>query len=94
MKIGGTNGLGGPQKVYPNSAAGQPVRPGAPKAGASADRVEISEAARIRDAVARTPEIRADKVAQAREMIAAGQMDTPERMGVALDRLLEDLIEP
>ena len=90
MKIGGTNGVNGPQRVYPNFGKGQTA--GAEVPPAKGDRVEISDEARLRDAVSRIPDIRADKVAQARESIASGEMDTPERMDVALDRLLNDLM--
>ena len=93
MKIGGTNGVGGPQNVYPNNAKGQPSKPEAQQGAAQADRVEISDAARVRDAISRVADIRTEKVTQAREMIAAGEMDTPERMDVAVDRLLADLLE-
>ena len=93
MKIGGTNGVGGPQNVYPNNAKGQPPKPDSQQTGAQADRVEISTAARVRDAISRVPDIRAEKVARARERIAAGEMDTPERMSVAVDRLLEESCE-
>jgi len=93
MRIGGTNGVGGPQNVYPNNARGQPLKPDAQQRAVQPDRVEISDAARVRDAISRIPDIRPGKITQAREMIAAGEMDTPERMDVAFDRLLGELLE-
>ena len=90
MRIGGTNSVGGPQKVYPNNAKGQSLKPDAQQKAAQPDRVEISDAARVRDAISRVADIRPEKVAQAREMIAAGEMDTPARMEVAVDRLLAE----
>ncbi len=93
MRIGGTNGVGGPQNVQPKNGEGQAVKPNAQNEALQADRVEISDAARVRDAISRTPDIRSEKVTQAREMIAAGEMDTPEHMDVALGRLLEELLE-
>jgi negative regulator of flagellin synthesis FlgM len=93
MKIGGTNGIGGPQNVYPSNGPKPSGKAAAVPPAVVADSVEISDAARIRDAVSRVPEIRADKVAAAREMIARGEMDTPERMEIALDRLIDDMLD-
>ncbi len=93
MRIGGTNGVGGPQNVHPDNAKGQAPKPNARNEAAQTDRVEISDAARVRDAISRVPDIRPEKISQAREMIAAGEMDTPERMDVAVDRLLKEFLE-
>ncbi len=93
MRIGGTNGVNGPQRIYPKpaettsaAAAGEVVSQG--------DTVEISDAARLREAMARLPDIRADKVASAKEKIANGTLDTPENMDIALNRMMEDLLGP
>ncbi|NIA20724.1 MAG: flagellar biosynthesis anti-sigma factor FlgM [Anaerolineaceae bacterium] len=92
MNIGGTNGVGGPQNVYPKKAPGQAPKAGAPQNVRQTDRVEISDAARVRDAISRVADMRTEKVARAREMIASGEMDTPQRMDVAVDRLLDELM--
>ena len=88
MKIGGTNGVNGPQPISPRGAGGGQPKP--PEGVPSGDRVEISDVARLSEAILRIPDVRAEKVARAQEMIASGQMDTPERMDVALDRLLDE----
>ena len=92
MKIGGTNGVNGAQPIYPKVAGGG--QPKAPDGLPQGDRVEISDAARLSEAILRLPEVRGDVVARAREMIASGQMDTPERMDAALSRMLDELIGP
>ena len=93
MKIGGTNGINGPGRIYPQ---GKPQGEPTAKAGSASqgDRVEISDAARLSEAMARIPDVRADKVAQAKALIDAGQMDTPERMNVALELLLDEMLPP
>ncbi|MBN2583524.1 MAG: flagellar biosynthesis anti-sigma factor FlgM [Planctomycetes bacterium] len=93
MKIGGTNGVGGPQNVYPGNGPKPTGKAAAKQPAAQADSVEISEAARISDAMSRLPEIRADKVARAKDLIARGEMDTPERMDIALDNLIGDVFD-
>ena len=83
MEIYGAGGTQGPQPIYPRLAAfsvdaGQTVHAQAPR-----DQVEISPLGRMLDGVSRLPEIRAQ--------IAAGIYDTPEKMDLALDRLLDEL---
>jgi flagellar biosynthesis anti-sigma factor FlgM len=55
------------------------------------DTVEISDSARYLEEIKKLPEIRLDKVRQARELIAAGQFETPERIDGTVDRLLLEL---
>lgn len=55
------------------------------------DTVEISDSARYLGAIKKLPEIRFDKVQQARDLIASGQFETPERINGTVDRLLQDL---
>ena len=90
MKIGGTNGVNGAQPIYPKVAGGG--QPKAPDGLSQGDRVEISDAARLSEAILRIPDVRAEQVARARTMIAEGRMDTPERMDVALDCMLDELL--
>lgn len=56
-----------------------------------ADRVEISDHARHLERLRSLPDVRAAKVDSIRTSIASGTYETPERMKVALQRLLEDL---
>ena len=90
MRIGGTNGAGGPQRIYPRATGEGAAKPAA--SSPDGDRVELSDTARLSAAIAQIPDIRADKVARAKELIASGQLDTPESMNVAVDRLIEDFM--
>ena len=90
MRIGGTNGVNGPQRIYPKPAAQEATKPA--EVSPQGDRVEISDAARLSEALARVPDIRTDKVARAKDMIANATLDTPENMDVALNRMMEDLL--
>ncbi len=56
------------------------------------DVVEISTAARLAAMVQDIPEVRADLVARIKAEIASGTYETDERMEVAMDRLLDDLM--
>jgi negative regulator of flagellin synthesis FlgM len=91
MEIYGAGGAQGPQPIYPRLAAftveaGQTVQTQAPR-----DRVEISPIGRMLDGVARLPEIRHEKVEEIRSQIASGVYETPEKLELALDRLMDEL---
>jgi negative regulator of flagellin synthesis FlgM len=90
MEIFGAGGTQGPQAVYPRLAsftveAGEasPLQP-------SRDRVEISPIGRMLEGVAQMPEIRHEKVEAIRQQIASGVYETPEKLEIALDRLMEE----
>jgi len=91
MKIGGTNGVNGNRPIYPSGP--QDRRPQQAGKNVQGDRVEISDAAWLQGAISRVPEIRQEKVTLARQMIAGGEMDTPERMAQAVDRMLAELMD-
>lgn len=90
MEIYGAGGAQGPQPVYPRLAeftvdAGQTVQAGIPR-----DHVEISPLGQMLDGIARLPDIRHEKVAEIRRQIADGAYETPEKLDMALDRLLDE----
>ena len=88
--VGGIHPALGPKPVEPansvvsSQAAGNP--PGV------SDVVEISTAANLAAKVHELPAVRADLVARAKAEIEAGTYETPERIDVAVDRLLDDLL--
>ena len=55
------------------------------------DTVEISDSARYLGEIRKLPDIRQDKVQAARDLIAAGKFETPQRIDGTVDRLLEEL---
>lgn len=55
------------------------------------DQVEISEMGRLLDEISRLPDIREEKVAEIREAIASGIYETPEKLEIAVERLLQDV---
>jgi negative regulator of flagellin synthesis FlgM len=79
----------GPQPIQTNSSGRASSSPAA-KTPAS-DTVEISSQARIAAKLAALPDVRSDLVARVKSEIAAGTYDTPEKMNVALDRMLNEL---
>lgn len=83
-----------------SSSAG--VRPVAPKVSSRSsgssqpapeqgDTVEISPRARLASLISQVPEVRSDLVARVRAEIDAGTYETPEKLDIAVERLLDDL---
>jgi negative regulator of flagellin synthesis FlgM len=67
-----------------------PTRP-ATSDDESGDRLEISETGQILSNLAPASTIRADRVAQIRQAIADGTYETPEKIELTVDRLLDVL---
>jgi flagellar biosynthesis anti-sigma factor FlgM len=61
--------------------------------GPQADRVELSDRARFLDRLRQFPEVRMDRIERVRQAIAEGTYETEEKLEVAIDRLVEELIE-
>jgi len=55
------------------------------------DTVEISDTARYLGELKKLPDVRQDKVQAARDAIAAGNFETPQRLDGTVNALLEDL---
>ena len=91
MEVHGAGGMQGPQPIYPRLAAfsieaGQTVSAGTPH-----DQVEISPLGQMLDGISRLPEIRHEKVEEIRRQIAGGIYETPAKLELALDRLMDEL---
>jgi negative regulator of flagellin synthesis FlgM len=92
MEIYGAGGTQGPQPIYPRLAAygldaGQTVNAGAPR-----DHVDISPLGQMLDGIDRLPDIRHDKVDEIRRQIAADAYESPEKLELAVDRMLDELM--
>ena len=71
------------QGIAQNNPAIEPV-------GVS-DTVEISAVARLAAKVQQVPEVRAELVQRVKAEIAAGTYETPERLDIAVDKLMDEL---
>ena len=91
MEVFGAGGLQGPQPIYPRLAAFSVEAGPAVQANTPRDQVEISPLGRMHDGISRLPEIRHEKVEEIRRQITAGVYETPEKLELALDRLLDEI---
>jgi negative regulator of flagellin synthesis FlgM len=64
----------------------QPAGPTSPK-----DEVEISAVGKMLDDASRTPGIREQRLAEIKAAIEAGTYETPEKLELALNRMVEQL---
>jgi negative regulator of flagellin synthesis FlgM len=92
MEIFGAGGTQGPQPIYPRLAAysldaGQTVHAGSPR-----DHVEISPLGQMLDGIGQLPEIRHEKVDEIRRQISAGSYESSEKLELAVDRMLDELL--
>ena len=92
MQIHGPNRIHGPQGInaphIPHAHAGHAVDAGRP---VRSDRVDISPAAEAASEAAEGERVRHDLVNLIRGQIANGTYDTPEKMDIALERLLDQM---
>lgn len=91
MEIQGAGGAQGPQPIYPRLAAFSVESGSTVEARAPRDQVEISPLGQMLDGIGQMPEVRFEKVEAIREQIASGVYETPEKLDIALDRLLDEL---
>jgi len=91
MQIYGPSHLHGPHPI--NAPHGhRPAQP-AERTGATqiTDEVEISPAARQAEASQSAGEVRQDRVQSIRAQIAEGTYETPEKLEIAVARLLDEI---
>jgi negative regulator of flagellin synthesis FlgM len=92
MQIYGPAHVHGAQQI----TAPHSVRTSSPVEAASSaqikDEVQLSDVGQLISQVHDLPEMRLDRIAQLREQIASGNYMTDERMSVALDRMLDELV--
>jgi negative regulator of flagellin synthesis FlgM len=90
INVNGVQPPVGPKAVEPVSPG---VIGGAPvQATKASDVVEISTVARLAAMAQEVPEIRTDLVARIKAEIEAGTYETPERIDIAVNRLMDELL--
>lgn len=90
MEVRGLNSVGATapiSRTAPTTAAG----PAAPVAAAPRDEVEISAVSRMLDDASRTSGVREQRLEQIKAAIEAGTYETPEKLEIALERMLQQI---
>lgn len=89
INVNGIQGATPPSVIQPVETIHTDIRP-AETAGIS-DVVEISTVAKLAAKVQEIPDVRTELVERAKAEIAAGTFETPERLEVTIDKLMEEL---
>jgi negative regulator of flagellin synthesis FlgM len=91
MQINGPNRIHSPQSINAPHFTAKTNSAHSTGAANKADRVEISPAANAALQAAESGRVRTDLVNLIRGQIAAGTYDTPEKMEIAMERLLDQI---
>jgi negative regulator of flagellin synthesis FlgM len=84
--VHGPHGINAPHSVHRGQSSTQTP------AGGAVDRVDISAAAETVVRAAEAGEVRQDLVNNIRAQIAAGTYETPAKLDVAVERMLDELV--
>jgi negative regulator of flagellin synthesis FlgM len=91
MHIHGPSQVHGPHGINAPHFTHRTPGSEAPASGQPVDRVEISPAAEAAIKASEAGGVRHDLVNLIRSQIAAGTYDTPEKMNIAMERLLDQM---
>jgi negative regulator of flagellin synthesis FlgM len=91
MYIQGTSYIHGAQQINAPHRSYNSQPASAPQRTASTDQLDISREADMVSRARDLPDIRADKVARIKAQIASGAYETPEKLDLALSRLLDEI---
>ena len=90
MEIQGPGGISGPNRLEPHHVPEASHDPTSELSHIS-DRVEISEQARLLEQLSQVPTVRIEKVEELRRLIESGEYETPEKIEVAVTKLMDEL---
>ncbi len=91
MQVFGPTHVHGAQPLNAPHTSRVSQTPASNSASPVQDELSISDAARAVDQVGQIPDMRMDRVQQIRAQIAEGNYDTPEKLDIAVGRLLDEI---
>jgi negative regulator of flagellin synthesis FlgM len=95
MEVQGPGSLQRSVPISPVKTAGQSAEAGKPQTPATSkpkDAVEISSAGQLLDKLSKSPEVRAERLAQIKASIASGEYDSDDKLEAALMNLLQSIV--
>lgn len=91
MEVRGLNSIGAAVPISPAGAAKGPAAPAPAGPVAPRDEVDISAVGKMLDEASRVPGVREQRLAEIKSAIEAGTYETPEKLQIALARMLEQI---
>ena len=95
MEVQGPGSLQRSVPISPVKTTGQSAgaaKPQPPAVSKPKDAVEISSAGQLLDKLSKSPEVRAERLAQIKASIASGDYDSDEKLEAALMNLLQSIV--
>jgi negative regulator of flagellin synthesis FlgM len=95
MEVQGPGSLQRSVPISPVKTTGQSAGAAKPPSSAvpkASDAVEISSAGQLLDKLSKSPEVRAERLAQIKASIASGEYDSDEKLEAALMNLLQSIV--
>src|SRR5262245_9619197 len=91
MEIRGLNSVGAASPIAPATGS-KPAAPATPAVPISPrDEVDTSAVGKMLEDASRTPGVREQRLAEIKSAIEAGTYETPEKLQIALERMLEQI---
>lgn len=91
MEIYGPTSVHGPHGVKPPHGQRAAQAPAATQVQSTEDQLDLSEAGQIAARLSEATEVRQDRVTEIRAELAAGTYETPEKLALALDRMIDQI---
>ena len=91
MEVHGIGPVQGSSPISASRPAAEVQRTSETKPIASRDEVEISSGGKMLENLHQSPDVRAERLAQIKAAIEAGEYETPEKLEAALSRMLSEI---
>lgn len=91
MEIYGPASVHGPHGVKPPHGQRAAQAPAATQVQSTEDQLDLSEAGQIAARLSEATNVRQDRVAEIRAELAAGTYETPQKLALALDRMIDQV---
>ena len=92
MEVNGPGAIQRSVPIGPQKTAGPVAKPKQSAPAPPTDAVEISSAGQLLDKLSKSPQVRAERLAQIKAAIDAGQYDTDEKLEAALMNLFQSMV--
>jgi negative regulator of flagellin synthesis FlgM len=91
MEVHGIGPVQGASPISPSRPAAEVGRTAETKPIASRDEVEISSVGKMLENLHQSSDVRAERLAQIKAAIEAGEYETPEKLEAALSKMLAEI---
>jgi len=92
MEVHGPASVGAAAPIRQTRPVIEPEATASPAISSPSDEVDISAAGKMLDGISRTPGVREERLSQIKAAIEDGTYDTPEKLDIALSRMIEQAL--